>query len=195
MLAAPARTPAVAFSDDPRPLPHYHSARLALDLPLPDGHAWRIDDHTRAELVATHEATHSRVMVASFRADTIVGRVQCEDLARERHLVTTGALRTLEDGPAITQNDYDTRVWVAVETGNGPSSPLVGHVMAFGGFLRKCYAFDFTTRVDSAADEDVLSARLAYARARILGGLRLTSPLDVPREAPVAPVPPPAPAP
>ena len=183
---------AVAFPDDPRPLPHFHSKRLALDLPLPDGHAWRIDDHTRPELVATHAPTQSTVSVATFRADAVVGRDQCEALARERHLVPSGDLRTLESSVEITQDDYDTRVWVALEPGSGPDRPLVGHVMAFGGFLRKCYAFDFSTRVDSSADEDVLSARLAFARARILGGLRLGTSTEIPREAPPEPA---APAP
>ncbi len=54
--------------------------------------------------------------------------------------------------------------------------------MAFGGFLRKCYVFDFATRVDSAKDESVLSERLAFARARILGGLALEVLGVVPRQ-------------
>lgn len=183
VVAAPARPAAVAFPDDPRPLPHFHSKRLALDLPLPDGRAWRIDDHSQPELVATHAPTESTVTVATFRADTLVGRDQCEALARDRHLVPRGDLHTVESSVEITQGDYDTRVWVALEPGSGPGSPLVGHVMAFGGFLRKCYAFDFSTRVDSPQDGDVLSARLAFARARILGGLRLETATDIPREA------------
>jgi hypothetical protein len=189
VVAAPARAPATAFAEDPRPLPHFHSNRLDLDLPLPDGRAWRIDDHSRPELVATHAPTQSTVTVATFRADTVVGRDQCEALARERRLVPPGDLRTVESSVEITQRDYDTRVWVAIEAGSGPGSPLVGHVMAFGGFLRKCYAFDFATRVDAPEDEAVLSARLAFARARILGGLRLGTLTEVPREAPPEPAP------
>ena len=83
----PPKPAAEAFSEDPRPLPRYHSARLALSLPLPDGRAWRIDDHSGAERVATHAATRSRVMLATFRADVLVGRSQCEALARDRMLV------------------------------------------------------------------------------------------------------------
>jgi hypothetical protein len=59
--------------------------------------------------------------------------------------------------------------------------------MAFGGFLRKCFVFDFSTEVDGAADEPILSARLAYARARILGGLVLDPFAAVQRENPVGP--------
>ncbi|HTQ46326.1 MAG TPA: hypothetical protein VMI75_26400 [Polyangiaceae bacterium] len=178
------RPPEVAFSDDPRPLPHYHSKRLALTVPLPDGHAWRIDDHTQPELVATHEQTHSKVVLAVLRADELVGRQQCEALARDRKLVPDGKLRTLEDAVDVTQENYDTRIWVAVEPGSGPTSPLVGHVLAFGGFLRKCYVFHYSTEVGAAADEPVLSARLAYARERILGGMQLDPFAAVPREKP-----------
>lgn len=193
--AAPAVTPPakaveVSFTEDPRPLPRYHSTRLALSLPLPDGHAWRIDDHSGAELVATHAATRSRVVLATFRADALVGRGQCEALARQRRilpLVPEGELHPLEDVSGITQETFDTRTVVAIVPGTGPDQPLVGHVMAFGGFLRKCFVFDFSTEVDGAADEPVLSARLAYARARILGGLVLDPFATVQREGPANP--------
>jgi hypothetical protein len=178
---------AVSFQDYPGPLFRYHSARLALSVPLPDGTAWLIDDGTRDQLVATHPATRSRVVLATFRADELVGRVQCEALARERRLVPRAEMRTLEDVTGITQQTFDTRTVVAVEPGSAPDQPLVGHVMAFGGFLRKCFAFDFSTEVDGAAEESVLSARLAFARARILGGLELDPFAAVQRESPVGP--------
>jgi hypothetical protein len=183
---------AVSFPDDPRPLPRYHSARLALSLPLPDGHAWRIDDHSEAELVSTHAPTRSRVLLATFRTEALVGRSQCEALAHDRRLVPPLAdLHVLEDVNGLTQETFDTRTVVAIAPGAGPDQPLVGHVMAFGGFLRKCFVFDFSTEVDGAADEPVLSARLAYARARILGGLALDPFAAVKRETPVGPEPPP----
>jgi hypothetical protein len=180
----PPKPPAVAFPDDPRPLPRYHSKRLALSVPLPDGHSWRIDDHTRPELVATHAPTRSTVVVAVFRTDELVGRRECEDLARDRKLVPPEGMRTLEAEVGVTQQTFDTRTVVAVEPGAAPDQPLVGHVMAFGGFLRKCFVFHFSTHVDGAADEPVLSARLAYARARILGGLALETLGSVRRETP-----------
>jgi hypothetical protein len=125
--------------------------------------------------------------VAIFRADELVGRTQCEGLARARGLVPTGDLRTLEDEASITQQTFDTRIWVAVEPGDGGLRPLVGHVLAFGGFLRKCYVFGFSTQVDVASDEPALSSRLAFARARILGGLQVDSFDAVPREGRVGP--------
>jgi hypothetical protein len=176
------KPPAVAFPDDPRPLPRFHSKRFALSLPLPDGKAWRIDDHTRPELVAKHALTRSTVTVVVFRSDELAGRSQCEALARERRVVPAGDLQILEDQSGITQQTFDTRTVVAIAPGVGPQRPVVGHVMAFGGFLRKCFAFDFATEVDGAADEAVLSARLAYARARILGGMEIEALGSVQRE-------------
>jgi hypothetical protein len=173
-------------------MPRYHSKRLALSLPLPDGPAWRIDDHTRPELVATHAPTGSRVLVAVFHTDEIVGRSQCELLAHKLKLVPEAPLSTVEDEIAVTQSTFDTRIEVALESSDD-GGPLVGHVMAFGGFLRKCFVFDFATRVeapgagDAAAASTALSSRLALARARILGGLTLDPFAAMPREAPDAP--------
>jgi hypothetical protein len=175
---------AAAFSTDARPLPVYRSRRLELSLPLPDGQAWRIDDHSQPELVATHAPTRSRVAVAVFNAGELVGRARCEELARAKKLVPEAAsessssssgssARTVEDQVAITQGTFDTRIEVVVEPGNGPEGALGGRVMAFGGFLRKCFAFVYSTAVDGAADEPVLSGRLAFVRARVLGGLEL----------------------
>ncbi len=178
---------AAGFPQDDQPLPRYRSRRLALALPLPDGRAWRIDDHSRPELVATHAPTRSRLVVSVFSVNELVGRAQCEELARSRKLVPESdpkSERVVEDQVAITQQTFDTRVEVVLETGNGPDRALGGRVMAFGGFLRKCYAFVYSTEVDAASDEAVLSSRLAVVRARVLGGLEL-EPFDaVPRESP-----------
>jgi hypothetical protein len=182
-------SPATSFLEDERPLLRYRSHRLALSLPLPDGKAWRIDDHSQPALVATHAATRSRVVVFVFSADQLVGRTQCEDLARSRKLVPDDGSgeRTVEDQVAITQETFDTRIQVTLEPGNGPDRSLGGRVTAFGGFLRKCFAFVYTTQVDAVTDEAVLSSRLAFARTRILGGLEL-EPFDlVSRDAPAGP--------
>jgi hypothetical protein len=155
---------------------------MAVSLPLPDGRTWHIDDHSQPELVASHPPTRSNVVVAVFHADELVGRKQCEALARARKLVPAGDLRTLEDEGTYTQETYDTRVWVAIEPSGGPNGSLRGYVMAFGGFLRKCYVFIFSSQVDTSAEEPVLASRLAFARARVLGGLELETFDTVPRE-------------
>ena len=146
-----------------------------MSLPLPRGHEWRIDDHSSSALVATHAPTHSRVVVGVFRADVNVGRSACETMATERKLVPAGPLQPLDDEVTVTQQTFDTRIEVALVPGDSANQPIVGHVLAFGGFLRKCFVFDFSTEVPGAAAESALSARLAFARARILGGLVLDS--------------------
>lgn len=171
VAVAPPKPASATFPDDLAPLSHYRSKRLAVSLALPDGKTWRIDDHSQPDLVATHAPTRSKLLVAVFHADQLVGRTQCEALSRTRNLVPSGDLRTLEDETAFTQETFDTRVWVAIDARGGPGGSLVGYVMAFGGFLRKCFAFVFSTQVDGASDEPVLASRLAFARARILGGL------------------------
>jgi hypothetical protein len=171
--APPAPQAPVAFPEGPAPLARYHSKRLALSVPLPNGREWRIDDHSGPELVLRHEPTRSTIVVAILYADELVGRSQCEKLALEHRLLPRGDLQTLEDEVTVTQRTYDTRIRVALAPGARPESPIVGHVVAFGGFLRKCFVFDFATQVDGASGEAVLSSRLAFARARILGGLEL----------------------
>ena len=122
--------------------------------------------------------------VAVLRADTLVGRGQCETMAHERGLVPSAQLRIVDDEAGLTQQTFDTRTLVAIDPGAGPELPVVGHVMAFGGFLRKCFVFDYATEVDRASGEAALSARLAYARARILGGMTLEAFDSVQRQAP-----------
>jgi hypothetical protein len=180
VASSPASPSAASFATDAKPLPVYRSRRLSLSLPLPDGRAWRIDDHSQAALVATHAPTRSRIVVATFAAGELVGRAQCEELARAKSLISSdapGTTRPVEDTVAITHGAFDTRIEVLVEPGSGPAGALGGRVMAFGGFLRKCFVFVYSTAVDGAADESVLSGRLAFVRARVLGGLEL-APFD-----------------
>jgi hypothetical protein len=124
------------------------------------------------------------VLVAIVRAGDLVGRTQCEELALARKLVPESPLQTLDDEIAVTQGTFDTRIRVTLRPSEDERGPLVGHVMAFGGFLRKCFIFDFSTEVARAADEPALSSRLAFARARILGGLVLDSLATVSRSLP-----------
>jgi hypothetical protein len=170
------------------PMPRFHSKRFALSLGFPRGSEWRIDDHSTPALVATHAPTHSRVLVAVFFADAVVGRDQCKSAAEERKLVTTGPFQTLDDQTQITQQTFDTRIEVVIASGSDPSQPLVGHVMAFGGFLRKCYVFDYSTEVPNARAAEILSSRLALAQTRILGGLVLDAIASPPRDEPGGPM-------
>jgi hypothetical protein len=77
-------------------------------------------------------------------------------------------------------------VLVAVEPPTQPGQPLLGDVLAFGGFLRKCVFFHYQSEVPSADAnaEAELATRLALARTRIFEGIELDPFADVAREAP-----------
>jgi hypothetical protein len=171
----------VTFSEEPTALPKFISKRFHLTLPLPDGKAWKIDDHSRPLLVATHEATRSRVEAVVFAEPDLMSRQKCEERAREMKLVPAQELQTLEDVVKTFPDAFDTRLWVALEPGKSAEQPVLGHVLAFGGFLRKCLFFHFVTEVPSARYETVLSSRLAVARLRIFGGIDIESIAEVPR--------------
>ncbi|HSY22574.1 MAG TPA: hypothetical protein VK841_10695 [Polyangiaceae bacterium] len=174
--------------DGNAPMPRFHSKRFALSLGFPLGSEWRIDDHSTPALVATHAPTHSRVLVAVFFADAVVGRDQCKAAAEERKLVPSGPFQTLDDQTQVTQQTFDTRIEVVIASGSDPNQPLVGHVMAFGGFLRKCFVFDYSTEVPNAEGAERLSSRLAFAQTRIFGGLALDAMASPPRDQPDVPM-------
>ena len=166
----------------------YHSKRFQLSFPLPDGKAWRIDDHSRPSLFALHEATSSRVWVQATQEDELVNRQKCEARARELGWITSTKLTTVEDETTIGPEAYDSRIWVAIDAAK-PGGAIEGHVYLFGAFIRRCLLVHVSTTVPSAKDEDVLSERLAFARARIVRSLtidppRVTDDATVPRDKP-----------
>ena len=166
----------------------YHSKRFLLSFPLPDGKAWRIDDHSRPSLLALHEPTGSRLTVITTQEDELVNRQKCEERARALGWVTSPTLTTVEDQATIGPEAYDSRIWVALDAAK-PGGALEGHVYLFGAFIRRCLLVHVSTRIASAKDEDVLSERLALARARIIRGLTIDPPrvsdeATVPRDKP-----------
>jgi hypothetical protein len=166
----------------PERMKRFHSKRFALSVPFPDGAGWRIDDHSQPELVATHAGTSSTLTVATWHDDQLVNRQLCEAGAEERRLAGKESLRVLEEATVAAPEMFDTRVVVGIEAQSSPSRPLVGHVFAFGGFLRKCLFFHYASEVPSAQDEATLSARLALARLRVFGGLMMDAFAEPPRE-------------
>lgn len=182
---------APAFPLDDASFGRYHSKRFLLSFPLPDGKAWKIDDRSAAELVATHAPTSSSLRVAVTRETELTSRARCEARARETGWVQDSPrapLTTLEEHVQTGPEAYDSRVWVALQPGK-PGGPLLGHVFLFGGFLRQCLLVRYTTEVPSARDEDALAARLALVRTRVLRGLeldplRVTDEAEVPRTKP-----------
>jgi len=182
----PAGASAPRYPADDASWGRYHSKRFLLSFPLPDGKAWRIDDHSRPSLLALHEATSSRVSVLATQEDELVNRQKCEARARALGWVTSTTLTTVEDETTVGPEAYDSRIWVALDAAK-PGGELEGHVYLFGAFIRRCLLVHVSTKVPSAKDEEVLSERLALARARIVRGLtidppRTTDDATVPRD-------------
>ncbi len=169
-----------AFPDEPGALLRYHSLRFKLSVALPDGRAWKIDDHHARELVATHAPTRSTLTLYTFSEPELMNRQLCEARSREAGLVTLDEPRTVADETTTGPDAYDTRIWIALEAGVAPGPTLTGHAFLFGAYIRKCLFVHYATSVPSGKDEPTLTSRLATARLLILAGLRM-EPFDEPR--------------
>lgn len=168
-----------AFPEGPHTLLRYHSLRFKLSVPLPDGRAWKIDDHRERELVATHAPSRSTLTLYSFAEPELMNRQSCEARARENGLVTLHDPRTVADETAVGPEAYDTRIWIALEAGASSESPMTGHAFLFGAYVRKCLFVHYATSVPSGRDEPLLTSRLATVRLLVLSGIRM-EPFDEP---------------
>jgi hypothetical protein len=159
----------------------FHSVRHALMLPLPDGHAWKIDDHSHFELVAVHAASNTRVSVRLVQdAGELTNRAKCEQKALDEKFVKDLHVSVVEEQEGIDKDGWDAHVLVAVEK---TPTDLVGHVTSFSSFIRKCLWFHFETHVKDGAEVE-LSDRLVLARTKVLGELALDAFGAVPRQRP-----------
>jgi hypothetical protein len=127
-------------------------------------------------------------VVVTTNEEDLMNRQRCETRARDLGYVPKTELTTVEDAVTVGPDAYDSRVWVALDAGR-PGGAVDGHVFLFGAFLRRCLIVHVTTTVPSAKDEDILSSRLAIARARIIRGMtldpmRTTDDATVPRDRP-----------
>lgn len=182
-------TPAPASSDLVDPAPHWQhfvSSRFGVSMGLPDGKSWRIDDHTKPFLFATHEGSRSSIVLRTWSDDELQSRQRCELKAREMQIFPDAELETVADDHVAEPTSYDTRLWIAIEPRG--AAGIAGHVIAVGGFVRRCLFFHFETLVPQG-QEQALSARLALARMRIFGALELGHIDSVPKERPELPRP------
>lgn len=189
LVVKPTKPPAYT-ADDAAKWGKFHSKRHNLTLSLPDGKAWKIDDHHSAEMIAQHEPTLSRVVARRTLEENLMNRQRCEDRARALGIVPvdTKAFTTVEDTVWVGPEAYDSRVWVAVEAGRHGSS-VTGHVYLFGSYVRTCLFVHLETTVPNAKDEEILATRLAVAEERIVKAVALDAPrtssdAEVPKEKP-----------
>jgi hypothetical protein len=162
----------------------FKSERFELQLPLPDGRGWRIDDHTGPWLSATHAATESALVVRSWTEDGRVTRERCEERARLWRTFPDPAraeevkARSI-DAPA----GFDTFVSIGVLAGK-PDQPIAGFALAFGGHAHRCFAWAYTTFARGPGAGLLLGERLATMVERSLGKVVIESELvpRIPRE-------------
>lgn len=162
----------------------FRSRRFDLSLPLPDGKAWRIDDHRESWLVAVHDPTGSTLLVRTWREDEVVGRSRCEERARlGRRLPSRQGAQIVESRRIDVPPDHDTLVEAGI-VATGAGAPIDGFVMAFGARARRCFAYVFTTRATGTDAARWMAERLSAMVEGSLSEIALKSDLDpsIPRE-------------
>ena len=151
----------------------FPSKRFGLRLPLPDGHAWRIDDHTGRFLVAIHTSTESELAVRLWREDEVVNRQRCEAKARVlRTLPERTGAELVDRRAALVPAEFDTVVETFVVPAKAQGQSITAFALAFGGLERKCFAYVFTTRAAGAGAEQAVGDRLG---AMVRGSLERLS--------------------
>lgn len=139
------------------------SRRFGARIPLPDGHAWKIDDHGGPWLSAAHPPSGSALLLRTWREDDVVNRQRCEERARLwRKLPERSGAEIVETRPVNVPPDYDTVVEVGVSPSPGPkgAGSIDAFAMAFGARVRRCFAFVFTTSASGAGAEAAVGERL-----------------------------------
>src|SRR5262249_12059895 len=114
---APAPAPSASFAPAPDPVAgwekgawgRYHSLRHGVFVPLPDGRAWELDDHTGDWLVGKHAASTSLLRLRVLREPHGQSKAKCE--ARARALDPT--LPKTESGRVIVETDDVLPGWDA----------------------------------------------------------------------------------
>ncbi len=189
----PLPPPAAPLAFEDAPVAKFHSIRFAMQLPMLDGKGWKIDDHSTRELVAVHAGSTSELHVALWPEQDLMNRAKCELRATELGYMPDLELEPVDQEVTSIPAGWDTRVLVATEIPSAKEptpAPLVGHVIAFASFIRKCIFFHFKTTIaiggagapSPSAAATTLSSRLAAARLKMLEGIALDAFATVPRE-------------
>lgn len=147
---------------------------LQLHVPIPEPRKWKMAERGH-ELVGLHGASHSKLIVNFWEERDLQNRSTCKAAAERDGLLEKRPMTVLEEHVDALPDAYDTRFWVAIDSAR-PKGRIVGHVFATGAFLKRCYLFHFESSVPSEAHSDILGARLAAARVRMLGTMKLDPP-------------------
>ncbi|APS00502.1 hypothetical protein [Pajaroellobacter abortibovis] len=171
----------------------FRSQRFRLSFSLPDLSGWKVDDLSRPYLLAIHPKSHSQLRLQLTLNQDLMSRQRCEANAREAQWITPDAQwnpqdkeqRPIEDEIVSFPDGYETHLWVIIKAGPQDSDPVRGYLFAFGGSIRKCLFFSYTSVAysEDGAEElsTMLANRLATARINLFDTLTLESLEDIPR--------------
>jgi hypothetical protein len=160
----------------------FHSKRFELSLRLPDGPAWKIDDHRSPWLRATHDGTSSKVLLRSWREDENVTRAACYARARawDATLPDLDASRLLDD--SIRPLGAESARVIVGLAGSAEASSIAGFVLAIVGEVRRCLLIAYETEAKGPAAEGEVADRLAIVADRLLPTIKLDQSLAPSRE-------------
>jgi len=181
----PAPPPPLAPPPAPAPPPAFatgaagvfRSERFTLRLPLPDGRAWRIDDHGGTWLTATHAASASTLIVRSWNEDGRATRARCEERARLwRKLPERAGADIVQDRSIAAPAGFDTQLLVGLVPGK-PGAPLGAFALALGAHVHRCFVWSYATTAEGPSAERVVGERLATMVEASLSKVALDSEL------------------
>ena len=169
--AEPARAPTPQVTAPPPRAPgsdlssgnwgEFRSRRFDLSIPLPDGKAWRIDDHSTQWLEAQHAASSSSLSIRVWREDENMNRNRCELKVRGwKKLPPRDDWEVLRQERLDIPPEFDTAVDVGLVAPR-PGAQLEAFVFAFGGWAHRCFAYVYRTTASGKGAEGIIGARLA----------------------------------
>jgi hypothetical protein len=178
--AAPATAPAVQEADreplrlEKMPWGTFRSQRFALAIGLPDGAAWRIDDHGGPWLRATHAPSDSTLLLRSWlEAQPSFERCHARGLSWNERVPALLGARIVEEKERRIAGDPG-KVIVGIE---GPND---GFVVALAASARKCTLLVFRTH---APDPEQIAGRLLLFAEKVVPSVEPTSTLSPTRQA------------
>jgi hypothetical protein len=157
-----------------------------LSLALPDGSAWKIDDHATHWLRARHEPTRSRLSLRKWNEGELVTRKACYERARDWDpaLPDLDTLRLIDDRTRHSFEALSARVAVGVRPGEGVGSADAGYVVAIVGDVRRCIVVVYETEATGADAEGTIAGRLAVVTDRLLPSIKFDPNFAPAREPP-----------
>lgn len=174
----PPQPSASAVADSPLDSGVFVSKRFGLRLPLPNGKAWKIDDHTSKWLEAKEPAESSSLLVRVWRDENRMTRDRCEATARSlRQLPVRDGVDLVDSQRIDLPAGFDTQLDVALM--DDKKGGFFGFVLAFGGLGRRCFAYVYATHTSGRGADQAVGDRLAKIVEGSLRAISFESDLDV----------------